>query len=485
MAEDGSQARDGGASDLPVYEDPLGRRIWPRHRRRAMMRAQALGLRPVDANHAFHLLAERGIDVISEDQSEASPAPSAVPATPAARPQPAARSATEARMPAPETRAEAIAEIQRGLVLRRRARLVALVLRLAVFVGLPTAAVAWYYWSIATDMYETQSAFVIQTADNPGAPQTIGGLLAGTGIASSQDSIVVQDYLQSREAFLRLEADHGYMAHVSDPRIDVLQRLPADATLDDGYDHYQRRVTIGYDPTEGVIRMGVVAATPEASQTFSEALVGYAEERVDGLSQEARGDQLTDATARYAEAEERMLAAQQRVLELQQQRGVLSADLELTSQMQIINALELEAEERRLALAEVMDNARPNAGRAAALEREIARLDDRIGALRAQLTQAEGSNVSLARISAELRVAETDLATRQLILQEAIGGMESARLEANRQVRYLSLGVSPIAPVDPTHPRKVEGTILAFVVFLGIYILASLTVSILREQVSV
>ena len=105
--------------------------------------------------------------------------------------------------------------------------------------------------------------------------------------------------------------------------------------------------------------------------------------------------------------------------------------------------------------------------------------------MRGDLTQNNNQSVSLARISGELRIAETELATRHTILQQAIASMETARLEASRQVRYLSMGVAPVAPVEPTFPRKIEGTILAFVLFAGIYILCSLTVSILREQVSV
>ena len=62
--------------------------------------------------------------------------------------------------------------------------------------------------------------------------------------------------------------------------------------------------------------------------------------------------------------------------------------------------------------------------------------------------------------------------------------METARIEANRQVRYLSLGVSPVAPDQATYPRSFVNTILAFLIFSGIYLMISLTVSILREQVS-
>lgn len=485
---------------LPDYIDPHGRTIMPRHKRQALRVAREMNLRPKGHNHAMHLLASRGVEFIGDDNSMLSVADKVGNET-GDRSLPVLQDPNEHNMlaerttsgqmtpsPVQEAMAEremSIARIQRDLVRRRRRRLFAMLLRLFVFVFLPTAAVGWYYFTIATPMYETESEFVIQTSDNPSGGGGFGGILAGTGFATSQDSIVVQGYLGSREAFLRLDADHNYIQHFQDPNIDELQRLPADASLDEAYEYFRTKVELGYDPTEGIIRMTTVGATPEASQTFSEALVGYAEERVDGLTQEARGDQLETATENYLEAEAKMLEAEQRVLELQQQRGVLSADVELQSQMTIINSLELELENKRLALAEMKDNARPNESRVTVQEKEIERLAARIKELRSDLTQTGDSTVSLARIGGELRIAESELATRHAILQQAIASMETARLEASRQVRYLSMGVAPVAPVEPTYPRKIEGTILAFVLFAGIYILCSLTVSILREQVSV
>lgn len=47
-----------------------------------------------------------------------------------------------------------------------------------------------------------------------------------------------------------------------------------------------------------------------------------------------------------------------------------------------------------------------------------------------------------------------------------------------------SLDVEPVAPDEATYPRSLENTILAFLVFAGIYLMISLTASILREQVT-
>ena len=48
----------------------------------------------------------------------------------------------------------------------------------------------------------------------------------------------------------------------------------------------------------------------------------------------------------------------------------------------------------------------------------------------------------------------------------------------------MTTSVAPVAPDDPTYPRAFENTILAFLIFSGIYLMFSLTASILREQVS-
>ena len=310
-------------------------------------------------------------------------------------------------------------------------------------------------------------------------------MLSGTALATSQDSIIVQGYLTSREAMQRLDADLGFRSHFSASAIDRLQRLTPEASDEAAYKLFSDMITVGFDPTEGILRMSVIAASAQDSQQFANALVSYAEERVDQISQRAREDQMRGAKESYDEAETALLAAQQRLVDLQQTRGVLSSDVEFSSQMSIINSMELDLENKKLEREEILSNPRPNPTRSELNQAEIDRLQNRVGELRAQLTDNSETSASLAKIAGELRLAETEVGTRQLLLQQAVTQMENARTEANRQVRYLAMGVTPVAPDVPTLPRSFENTALSFVIFAGLYLLASLTVSILREQVSV
>ncbi len=371
--------------------------------------------------------------------------------------------------------------IQRDIVRRRRKSLTFLFARLAVFVLVPTVLAFYYFAFIATPGYTTKSVFEVQQAE---ASSAQGGLLGGTSFANSQDSIMVQDFLTSREALALLNDDHSYREHFSGGNVDFLQRLPEDASNEDVYSYYQKNVQVSYDQTEGVIRMEVTALSPESSKLFSEALIGYAEQRVDQVTERKRGDQMQGARDSFDEAEGKMIAAQERVLALQEQLGVLDPASETSALMTQIGTFETQLAEKRLQLQQLLDNSQPNQARLAGVEGDIGRLENLIADLRLQMTE-EGSNQgSLASISAQLRMAEVDLETRTLIMQESLQQMEAARIEAMRQVRFLSLGVAPIPPDVPTSPKVFENTLITFFAFAAIYLLASLTIAVLREQVS-
>ena len=178
---------------------------------------------------------------------------------------------------------------------------------------------------------------------------------------------------------------------------------------------------IGYDPTEGLIRMEVIAADPHVSQKFAEALIGYAEERVDQLSQRLREDQMQGARDSFADAEAKVTAAQAKVLDLQQKLGVLDPLSESNTVMG-------QVAKKRLELQQLLDNANPNQARVDGAKGDIARLEDLIRNLRSQLTQGSGETASLAQISGQLRIAEAELENRQLMLSQALQQLETARI---------------------------------------------------------
>ena len=389
---------------------------------------------------------------------------------------------TERISPA-DRRSTEIMNIQRDIARRRRRKLALLMARLMVFVFLPTLFVGWYFYAMATPMYATKSEFVIQKAEASGAAG-LGGLFQGTSMATQQDSTTVQSYLTSRAAMARLDTEHGFRTHFSAENIDAIQRLAPDATAEAMYKVYQSHVIISYDPTEGILKMEVIAADPATSQEYSEALINYAEEQVDQLTLRPREDSMAGARANYEAAEQRRADALAAWLQIQENVQQIDPIGETSARTAQISSLETQRQQLQLELQTRLNVRRPNEAQVTSLRSQIDGIETLINQLRSDMTDETISGGSLAAKNTELRTAEENYTFQTLQVQSALTQMEAAQIEASRQVRYLSVGVEPVAPDEPTYPRAFENTLLAFLIFAGIYLMLSLTASILREQVT-
>lgn len=464
-----------------------------RQLRMARRLAQKHGLAPTSDFDAVRLLRARGIDpfertnllelVAGNDHASLASVPDERIHLPQTVP------AGHRRLPSPDLspadrRAEEITSIQRDIARRRRRKLALLFSRLAAFVLLPTLLVGYYYHAVATPMYATKSAFLILSADG-GASGAAGGLgsLLPSQFATGQDAIATQEYLESKDAMLRLDEELGFRAHFSQPWIDPLQRLDPDASNEEAHKLYSKFVKLGYDPTEGVIRMEVSTADPKTSAEFSQRLIDYAEERVDQLSQEKREDAVRTAEDSLEQAKAERRAAQERLVALQED-SILDPEGEIAGIRGLISSVELQLQEKELALSIQQSNARPNTARVTALQSEISILGTELARQKARLTEATEGESSLASKTAAIQMAQADLATADLVLQSALEAKRQSEIEANKQVRYLTVSVRPLPSQDAAYPRAFENTVLAFLIFSGIYLMISLTASILREQVS-
>ncbi len=461
-----------------------------RQLRMARRVAQKHGLAPTSDFDAVRLLRAKGIDPFQRSTMLELVVPQENAPEPVSKPQvqlPQTVPVREPQLPSTEfspaeRRVQEISEIQREISRRRRRKSVLLLARLAFFVFLPTILAGWYFFKVATPMYATKSEFLILEADAVGG-SALGGLLSGTQFATNQDAIAVQSYLQSRDAMLRLERDMKFKSHFSQNWIDPVQRLEPGASDEAAYSIFSKNVSIGYDPTEGVIRMEVVAADPNVSSAFSEHLISYAEERVDELSRRKREDQMKEARTSLEQAKRERREAQVQLVQLQE-GTLLDPEGEIASIRALMNNVELQLQEKELQLQTLLNNARPSKPRVDALRTEIRLLKDELAKQSARLTQATAGDTSLAAKAAQIQIAQADLATADLFLQSALQNEKQTAQEANRQVRYLTTSVRPVPPDDPTYPRAFESTLLAFLIFSGIYLMVSLTASILREQVS-
>ncbi len=389
-------------------------------------------------------------------------------------------------------RAARMKEIRSELRRRRRLRSLGILIRFLIFVIGPTAFVGWYYYEKATDMFVSESALIFKNGASqmPGA----GGLLGSFGgFGSITESVSVQEYIQSRDILERLEAEHGLITHFQDPSIDEYHRLKADALFDDAFKYYKGeflrsgKVSVSYDAAEGIMRLEVVAATPEAAQRFSKAIISYSEELVNSLNERSRNDGVRSAEAKVAAARDDLLDAQRSVSEVQEQLNIFSVESEAGALQSRILATETVLADVDSQIAKLETVAKdPNDSRFVPLRLERQLKIEELANLRSRLTGGDGAQgPSMARLGADLELARVEQATANLMYTSALNSLETAIATAEAQSTYLETVVQPSKPTKASKPERLQNTGLVFLICFAVYILGLLTISLIREQAAI
>ena len=448
--------------------------------------AQKNGLQATSDLDAVRLLRNRGIDPFNRGElmdvgGVPDNQPVALPATVRQNKGSVGKPIKQPQIIDDDTREREVRKIQRGLVQRRRKRLAVLMVKLACYVMLPSLIAGYYFYRVATPMYATYTEFVIQQAEAPGAT---GGFFSGSPFATATDSITVQGYLTSRDAMLRLDEDPGFRSMFQNEEVDVLQRLAKDASNEDAYALYKKKVVIGFDPTEGVVKMEVITPSPASSLELSRTLIAYAEERVDQQTKRLREDTMKGAQVGYDDSEAKLTIAQDNVANLQRKLNTFDPTATFSLLQSQIGELETLILEKELERAELTANTSPNPTKLRILDQKLAVLNRKLTEKQSRVIEGADGQTSIVEVNASLTHAQTNLALRQELLAQSLLSLEAARVEAGRQTRYLSMGVEPVQTDQAAYPRAFENTLLSIIVFAGLYLIMSLTISILREQVT-
>ena len=197
-----------------------------------------------------------------------------------------------------------------------------------------------------------------------------------------------------------------------------------------------------------------------------------------------RDDQEVSAKASFEDAQIKLALAQRHLVDLQQKFKTFNSEVEAGMITTQIGTLDAQLTQESLSLAQMQANASPIRRGWTRSRPASPDLEDQIAELRLKLTESSADGPSIAAVQSELVMAQADVTTRQMMLAQATSAMETSRIEANRQTRYLSVAVQPVAPDDPSYPRAFENTLVVMLIFAGIYLMISMTVAILREQVS-
>lgn len=346
---------------------------------------------------------------------------------------------------------------------------------------LPSILAAIYFLGIASDQYESEARFVVRSAS---APEMTGALsfLVQLGIARSQDdSYIVQDFIGSRDAMKQLQARLPLDRIYGSSNADFLARWPSllyGAEDEQLYKYLQTMISAVHFDRTGITTLRVRAFDGASAKAIAEAILQMSEELVNRLNARLLTDAVAASTANVAQAEERLIAAQTRLTEFQNQELMVDPARNAVALADLIARLSSELGVVQSQIAE-MKGGPAGSPQLGPLQRKATAFQNQIAQERLRI--ANSHDGLAVRIAAYERLnLEREFARRMLASAEA--ELVRSRNEAARQMLYLEQIVSPNLPDSALYPKRLKLVVTTIAANLILILVAWLVIAGIQEH---
>jgi capsular polysaccharide transport system permease protein len=357
----------------------------------------------------------------------------------------------------------------------------------AVFVLVPTALAAVYFYVFASDQYIATAQFAVRGNVEP-MDDSPGGSYAGLiQKHNSQDSFIVRDYVQSQTLVSEVEKSLNITKMFSRKDVDFWERYDADDPIEDLVKYWRKRVTTRIEVISGIVSLTVRAFTPEDALAIAKEVVARSENLINQISRRAQADMLVHAEADAAKAQERLRKAHLALQTFRNRWGIIDPIKSAEATLTTIGTLRKDRYKAESDLAVLRGSSLDEKSRSIqTLVTLIAALDQQIKKLTDQLTTdgAAGADAAnnMTRALLEYEALQVERTIAGKLNESANLMVDRARIAAGKQQIYLATFVEPALPGDSLYPLRGHALMVVFFCCLVIWSSIALIIAGINDQ---
>jgi capsular polysaccharide transport system permease protein len=354
-------------------------------------------------------------------------------------------------------------------------------------VVVPTLLAGIYYGVIAADQYAVETRFAVR-GTNASSSSDLLGVFSGIPAAGSTvtDSYILIDFMQSREMLDKLEGKIGIGHIYSRPEADYLSRFDTTSSSEDFLKYWRKMITANFDGSSQIVAVEVKAFTAEDAKQVATAILELNEELINELSVRARNDAVMHAQQEVNRMEDRLKATRAALRAFRDLQQEFDPVKNAESRFTIVSHLEQELSKARARLANLRSFMSADAPSVTVLESEIKALERQVEVERAKLGKGAGAeqrgqeSIGGLVASYEELLVEREFSEKAYV--SALSSLERARMEADRQQRYLASVVRPTLPQEALYPKRILAIASFSFICLVLWALGVLVVYAVRDH---
>lgn len=380
---------------------------------------------------------------------------------------------------------------KRSMRAQRRRRIITLI-SFVLIVIIPTALTTLYYFHFAADRYMVESKFAVRSPSNTVPSGDLLSMVTTMSSAGStmSDSYMLVDFIESRDLIDRLNDKVDLRAIYQNENADFLTKLGEDATVEELRNYLDRWVSVYFDTASQILTLRVQTFDPKSAQDLSQAIIEVAGDLVNEVSAQARFDSVTNAEREVERIEQQLDEHRQAMVDFRDQRQDVDPEASAGAQIQLLTQLEGDLASARTRLNSLLTYLSEDAPTVRVLKTEIASMERQLQDQRDKFGAGTDSNGNPSAsngptISERLGVYEglsVDMEFLRQAYVTALAAREGARLEADRQQRYLASFVRPSLPEESVYPKRLQNTLVFAAFALMLWGIALMIIYVIREH---
>jgi capsular polysaccharide transport system permease protein len=345
----------------------------------------------------------------------------------------------------------------------------------------PVALASLYYGFVASDVYISESSFVVRAPQKP-STTPLGAMLQSAGFTNANEEMsAAESYAVSRDALRAINKGGAFEKAYTRPEISIVDRfnpLGLHGSFEDLYEYFTGKVSLQTDNTTSITKLTVRAYAPEDAHRFNEQLLELSEATVNRLNARGREDLVRFAQAEVDRAQARASQAAVALAAYRNRAGVVDPEKQAEVQLQMVSKLQDNLIATKTQLMQ-LQRYTPENPQIPVLQSQIGTIQ---GEIERQMGEVAGNHRSLAASAVQYQrlTLASDFATKQL--GAALASLQEAQDEARRKQAYVERIVEPNLPDSPGAPRRFRNIFATLVLALVAYAILRMFVAGVKEH---
>lgn len=334
---------------------------------------------------------------------------------------------------------------------RRRQTMLAKVSALLCVI-VPTLLVAIYATFFAADQFVVESRFAARSSEQKNI-ETLGALAGIPSNASNSDSFLLVDYIRSAELMREVDKELNLKAMFAD-KGDFYARIAKDAPIEDMLEYWQEKVRARVDSSSQSVVMSVRAFSGHDAMAVANLVLVKSEQLVNRLSEKARNEAVSSALKDVRVAEDRLRTIREKMRQYRDVSRVMDPTKTVIARQELIGKIQAELATMSSELRSLRRFLSEDAPSLIALKTRISALEAELQRIRtnADATDAGGD---LPAVIQSFENLQTENIFAEKAYTAVMAAYERARIDADRNSKYLAVHVRPSEPETAVYPKRI------------------------------